>query len=239
LRSGFPGFSEQGLRFLRTLTRNNNRDWFQPRKPVFEENLKAPMCRLVEALNAGMRSFAPDYCNDPARAIYRFYRDTRFSNNKAPYKDHIAAIFPRRGMPRHDAAAFYFEVSHRAVGIGGGVYAPPPEVLLAIRSHVAENHAEFRRMTAAAAVRRSLGEMQGEQLSRVPKGFSIGHPAADLVRFKQFLWWVELPVEVATTPALYSEILRRFRAMAPLVEFLNAPLARPRVRKIEPRDLFV
>jgi uncharacterized protein (DUF2461 family) len=67
--------------------------------------------------------------------------------------------------------------------------------------------------------------MQGEALSRVPKGFPADHPAADLLRFKQFLYYVELPPEIALTPALYDEILKRFRTMAPFTDFLNQALA--------------
>jgi uncharacterized protein (TIGR02453 family) len=233
VRSAFPGFPEEALRFFRALARHNNRDWFLPRKPVFEEQVKRPMRELVEALNAAMRSFAPEYATDPDRAIYRFYRDTRFSADKTPYKDHVAATFPRRAMVRHQGASYYFEVSDRAVGVAGGVYMPLPETLLAIRNHLAENHAPFRRILKAPALRRLLGEMQGEQLSRVPKGFCSEHPAADLLRFKQFLFYTELPGEIAVTPAVYTEILKRFRAMAPFVEFLNAPLARIRTKPTE------
>ena len=71
-----------------------------------------------------------------------------------------------------------------------------------------------------------LGAVQGEQLSRVPKGFDAAHPAADLLRFKQFLLYVELEPDLATGPELYTEIVKRFRALRPFLEFLNAPLIR-------------
>lgn len=232
MRSPFPGFPPDALRFFRALVRNNRRDWFLPRKPFFEERVRQPMRQLVEALNAALRGFAPEYVTDPGEAVYRFYRDTRFSSDKSPYKDHIAATFPRRGLARHQGAGYYFQVSHRGVGIGGGVYLPPPDTLLAIRHRLAEDHARFRRLAAAPALRRLFGELQGERLARVPKGFGSAHPAADLLRFKQFLFYTELPAEVATSPALYAEILKRFRAMAPFMEFLNTPLARSRAKKI-------
>ena len=95
----FSGFPPEGIAFLRGIKRNNRREWFQPRKAIFESQVKAPMIELVEALNSNLAKFAADHLNDPKRAIYRFYRDTRFSADKSPYKDHIAAIFPRR-FPR-------------------------------------------------------------------------------------------------------------------------------------------
>jgi uncharacterized protein (TIGR02453 family) len=224
MRSAFPGFPPEAIQFFRGLARHNNREWFLPRKAIFEDQVKQPMRQLVSKLNAAMMGFAPEYVTDPDKAIYRIYRDTRFSQDKTPYKDHIAASFHRRGTAAHSDAGYYFAVSHKEVAIGGGVYMPAPETLLAIRHHIAGRHQQFRRVLAARAVKQLLGELQGERLVRVPKGFCSEDPAADLLRFKQLFLYVELPPDLATTPALYGEILKRFRAMVPFLEFLTAPL---------------
>ena len=115
---------------------------------------------------------------------------------------------------------------------------PLPETLRAIREYLAEHHREFRRIAGTPAVLRLLGSLHGEQLSRVPKGFAKDHPAEDLLRFKMFLLYVELPAQLATTPELYTEVQRRFRALAPLVNFLNSPLARS-AKKFETKDFLV
>jgi uncharacterized protein (DUF2461 family) len=114
---------------------------------------------------------------------------------------------------------------------------PTPETLLAIRTHLAEHHRAYRKITEARAVRKLLGEVQGEQLTRVPKGFPADHPAEDLLRMKQFLLYVELEPDIVTTPRLFGEIESRFRAIVPFLEFLNAPLAATR-KKIDARELF-
>jgi uncharacterized protein (TIGR02453 family) len=222
VRSVFPGLPAEGLAFFSSLQRNNRREWFQPRKAIFEETLKQPMREFVGAVNSAMKSFAPDYMTDPEKAIYRIYRDTRFSKDKTPYKNHIAASFARRGDKA--SAGYYFAVSHKEVAIGGGIYMPEPETLLAIRQHLAERHEEFRKIAGARAVRRLFTAVQGEQLTRVPKGYPCDHPAADLLRLKQYLLYVVLPPDLASTPALYTEVVKHFRAMTPFVEFLNAPL---------------
>ena len=237
MRSAFPGFPPAGIQFFRGLARNNNRDWFQPRKVIFEESVKKPMQDLVAALNAAMMSYAPQYVTDPGKAIYRFYRDTRFSKDKSPYKQQIAASFPRRGLVRHEGAGFYCAVSHKEVAVGGGIYMPSPEALLAVRHHIAAHHDEFRRITSSRVVRKLFGELQGEQLSRPPKGFPKEHAAEELLRMKQFLLYIELPADIVTTPRLFAEIETRFRAMTPFLEFLNAPLAATR-KKIDARELF-
>jgi uncharacterized protein (TIGR02453 family) len=220
--SGFAGFPAEGLAFFASLQRNNRREWFQPRKQIFDDQLKQPMRELVVAVNGALQRFAPDYVNDPEKAIYRIYRDTRFSNDKTPYKDHIAASLPRRGVK--GSAGFYFAVSHKEFAIGGGIYMPEKETLAALRHHFAEHAAEFRKITAGRALQQLLGDVQGERLTRIPKGFPSDHPTADLLRLKQCYLYRTYPPEITTTPALYTEIVKHFRAMTPFLEFLNAGL---------------
>jgi uncharacterized protein (TIGR02453 family) len=181
------------------------------------------MVALVDALNANLVKFAADHINDPNRAIYRFYRDTRFSADKSPYKDHIAAIFPRRGHAKHVSAGFYIGVSHEGVEVAGGIYMPGPPELLAIRTWLAEHHAVFAK--AARGPEKLMGKLQGSTLQRVPKGFAAEHPAADLLKMKQWLYFTTLDASVATSPKLVGEITKRFRAMAPVLELLNEPLS--------------
>jgi len=224
MRSGFRGFPPEAMAFFRGLARHNTREWFQPRKHIYDGQVKAPMVELVTELDRAMQDFAPDYVTDPDKAIYRIYRDTRFSPDKTPYKTHIAAIFARRGTQKHGAGGYYFSISHTEVEVGGGIYMPPPEALLAVRTHIAQRHADFRRIAASSAIKRLFGAVQGAQLARVPKGFSVEHPAADLLRFKQYLLFTTLDPAVVTTPRLLPELEKRFRAMAPFLDFLNAPL---------------
>ena len=216
----FPGFPPEAITFFRGLARNNRREWFQPRKHIFEEQVKRPMLELVERLNADLRKFAPEYITEPEKAVYRIYRDVRFSADKKPYKDHIAASFHGRGCS--NSGGYYVAMSHQNVAVGGGIYMPSPAELLAIRAAIADRYEELRRILRAAAVRKLLGDLHGEQLTRTPKGFAADHPAADLLRFKRFILYVELPPELATTPKMYTEVLQRFKAMAPFLNFLRA-----------------
>ena len=104
----FAGFSKKMPAFFRGLERNNTREWFAPRKELFEAEVRGPMVELVGLVNEDLKKFAIDNAvTDPKRAIYRLYRDTRFSKDKTPYKSHIGATFPRRGLPKHAGAGFY------------------------------------------------------------------------------------------------------------------------------------
>src|SRR4051812_33705159 len=184
MKAAFAGFPPEMLQFFRSLARNNRREWFQPRKETFEQVVKQPMLELVTAINTDLRKFAPEYVTEPAKAVYRIYRDTRFSKDKTPYKSHQAASFYRRAGERETGGGFYLAVSHKESAIGGGLYSPEPAVLLAIRNHIAGHHQELRKILKPKSVRGLMGDLHGEQLSRVPKGFPADHPAADLLRYK-------------------------------------------------------
>ncbi len=234
----FPGFPPEALKFFRGLERNNRREWFQPRKDTFEAKVRAPMLELVRAINLAMARFAPDHVTEPQKAVYRIYRDTRFSPDKTPYKTHIAASFWHRRHQKHACAGYYFSVSHKEVEVAGGVYMPGPEQLLSIRQHLAEHHAEFRKLANNRKLVRLMEPLKGESLSRVPKGFPADHAAADLIRMKQWLFYTSLDPAAATTGAVYDEVIDRFRAMQPVIEFLNRPLAHQKA-KIAAADLIL
>jgi uncharacterized protein (TIGR02453 family) len=223
-------FPPEAIKFLKGLEKNNTREWFQPRKETFETKLKEPMLAFVESINAELLKFAPEHITEPKKAVYRIYRDTRFSKDKTPYKTHLGAIFPRRGLGKDAAAGFYFHVSSKEVGVACGAYAPGPEQLLKIRRFIADNHKLFRREI------KGMGSLQGSTLTRVPKGFDAEHPAAELIKMKQWYWWVELDPALATSPKLKGEIAKRFRAMAPMVELLNKPLLKSAKTKLAADD---
>jgi uncharacterized protein (TIGR02453 family) len=219
-----PAFTDRSLRFLRALTRNNRREWFHARRAEYDAHLHAPMVALVEQLAHDFARLAPELAAGPKVSMFRPWRDTRFSADKKPLKTHIAAVFPHRELGRLRGAGVYFEVTADYVWIGGGVYAPETPALHAIRTHVAEHHRRLRRVLAAPAFRRTFGTMHGATISRVPRGFDAGHPAADLLRHKQFLASREEPAAFATAPTFYRDLLATFTAMLPLVRFLNEPL---------------
>jgi uncharacterized protein (TIGR02453 family) len=222
--AGFPGFPKEMMTFFRSLRRNNRREWFQPRKNLYEEHVKTPMMELVTALNSEFARFAPAYVTDPKKAIFRIYRDTRFSADKTPYKTHIAASFARRGGERLAASGFYFSVSNDQIEVAGGIYHPAPDTMLMVRTHIAEHHQELRRVLADRKVRRLLGKLQGDELTRAPKGFDPAHPAIEVIKMKDWILDTTLDASLSTTPQLYREVADRFRAMTPLIEFLNRPL---------------
>lgn len=217
-------FTPRTLAFLRALERNNRREWFHARKDRYEADVRAPMVALVERLAADLAGFAPDLLANPRASLYRPYRDTRFSADKAPLKTHIGAIFPHRLLPKHEGAGFYVEVAPHHVWYGGGMYMPSGPVLYQVREQIAAGHERLSRIVGAAAFTRTFGAVEGERLQRVPRGFPPDHPAAEFLKHKQFLAGCERPAAFAVSPGFYRALVAAFRTLAPLVEFLNEPL---------------
>jgi uncharacterized protein (TIGR02453 family) len=220
----FSRFTPKALAFLRALKRNNDREWFKARKERYELLVRAPMIALIERLERDFRAFAPDLAANPKASLYRIYRDTRFSENKAPLKTHIAAVFPCRHLPRHQGAGLYLEVAPTWVWVGGGMYAPEPPQLQAVREHIAGNVGRLRAIVESPGFRRTVGALDGQRLQRVPRGFQKDHEAAEYLKYRQFLAGCEFPAHFATSPRFYSGVMTVFRHVAPLTRFLNEPL---------------
>ena len=230
-RRKFSAFPKEGLHFLRSLKRNNNREWFQKHKSIYEQHVKQPMTDLMDVLAEEFQQFAPEMLATPKASAYRIYRDTRFSKDKSPYKTHVAAVFPRAGLTKHEGAGFYLHIDPAELLIGGGLYMPLPEDLNSVRRHIAEDPEPFLAIVEGRSFRRTFGKLGGEQLSRVPRGFTADHPAADYLKYRQFLGGRNFPAEIATTPRFYKLTLETFHALLPLIRFLNEPIVRNRRMK--------
>jgi uncharacterized protein (TIGR02453 family) len=231
MQSRFPGFPPEAMDFFRELKENNHREWFQRRKAQYEDIVRKPMIEFVEALNEDLREYAREYLCEPKKAIYRIYRDTRFSPDKTPYKTHIAAVWPRRALEKRPSAGYYVSVSPEEVAIGGGLYMLLPPEILAIRTHLSANYDRLLPLLRESKLRKLMGELHGEQLTRPPKGFSAEDPAIQVLKKKQWYFYITLPPEIATTPELFTGTAVRFRAMAPVMNYLNEPLLAAKKRE--------
>ena len=218
-----PRFTKDTLRFLRALKRNNDRAWFKARKDDYERHVRTPMMTVIEQLATDFKSFAPDLVASPKASLYRIYRDTRFSEDKTPLKTHAAAVFPWRGLARHEGAGLYFEIAPQWVWIGGGMYSPLPPQLVQVRQHIASTWPQIQRIATGKRFT-SVTALDGEKLTRVPRGFPSDHPAAEYLKHRQFLAGRELPAALAADDDFYPTLVETFRAIVPLVTFLNAPL---------------
>ena len=219
-------FTPEAMKFLRGLKRNNDREWFEARRALYERELRAPMLALVDEVNAAMVEFAPEHVRPPHKVVMRIYRDIRFSPNKQPYKTHLAAWWSRRGMEKTSGGGYYVQIGPQGVMVAAGVYMPEREQLLALRRWMAEHHKEYHALVKTARKSKAAGltEIEADALTRMPKGFASDHPADELLRAKNWGVRASLPAELALQPTLAREIVRRMRLAAPVVDALNGAI---------------
>jgi uncharacterized protein (TIGR02453 family) len=182
------------------------------------------MLAVIRKITDAMLDFAPSHVRPAEKSLFRIYRDTRFSNDKRPYKTHIAAWWSHTGMEKTSGAGYYFSVDANEVVIAAGAYMPEKEQLSAIRHWLLDHHAEFRKLLARPIVKKNFTVFEGNALTRPPKGFPAEHPAMDLIRCRQWGLSTRVPVEEALKPGFAGLAIRYFQMVAPIVEALNAPL---------------
>lgn len=224
-------FDEEALRFLRGLRRNNKREWFEARRAIYEENLKAPMLALIERVTAGMADYAPAHMRPAGKCMFRIYRDTRFSADKSPYKTHLGAWWARSGLEKTSGGGYYMHIGAAEFVIAAGVYMPEKNQLLAIRRRLLEHHAEWKKLIEDKKLLRVFSVHDPMALTRPPKGFPAEHPAMEWIKWRQWGVTTHLPADDALKPGLAEEIEKRFRLAAPMVDFLNAPFVRAERRR--------
>jgi uncharacterized protein (TIGR02453 family) len=217
-------FTPKTLSFLRSLKRNrNHREWFHARKDQYQLHCRGPIIDVIERLAEDFRSFAPEMVANPKVSLLRPFRDTRFSDDKTPLKTHLGATFPHRALGRMNGAWFYFEIASGWVWIGGGMWRPDTSQLLLVREHIVANQRRFETIVNAPGFNR-IGGLQGDRLTRVPRGFATDHPAAPYLQHRQFMAFREEEPAFATRKDFYRQLRDTFHAIAPLVHFLNEPL---------------
>src|SRR5262245_14009794 len=166
-------FSPDFFRFLRDLKRNNDRTWFADNKDRYVRDVEAPMLQFIGDFAPHLKKISPAYVADRRRmggSMFRIYRDTRFSHDKAPFKTWMAARFPHEARKKgEDVPAFYLHLEPKECYGGGGVYHVETAALTRIRQHIVAAPHDW------AAVLKSGIEIEGETLKRPPAGFDASH----------------------------------------------------------------
>lgn len=225
-------FTPASLRFFRALRRNNAKPWFEAHRSEYEEQVRRPMRALIEELDVRLARFAPEITGDPRRSLFRINRDIRFSADKSPYKTHAACWFYHQdgdrkvgGEAEGGGAGFYFHLAPGESFAGGGIWMPPRPVLNRLRDAIAEDPAGFGRVAGGAQVKRRFGGLSREEmLKRMPRGYAEDHPAAAWLRFQSFTVGRMLTDSQVTSSRLAGLLERDYRAMLPLVRWLNLSL---------------
>lgn len=217
--SKFSGFTEEGFRFLKGLAKNNDREWFLPRKAVFEKELQEPAKQLLLAVEAQMKKSDVPLRTKEKGMLSRIYRDIRFSANKAPYHTHISGSLHHYG--KKDApGVLYIHIADKESFLGIGFWQPERPLLTQWRSKMQDDPRAFLNMVKQLN-KKNLALEESHRLQRMPRGFEAaeGSPIGEYLRFQSFIIVRPLP-KTETMSAKLPEIVAHAALDAkPLLEY--------------------
>lgn len=208
------------IEFLKKLKKNNNRDWFNQNKELYNK-AKEDFISFIQTLIDQIAAFDKSLNGVEARnCIFRIYRDVRFSKDKTPYKPNFGANMAQGGR-KSMSSGYYIHLEPGSSFLAGGVYMPPTPQLNAIRQEIDYNIDEFKTIINNKEFKKYFeGLSDMHKLKMAPKGYPKDHPEIELLKFKSYIVTHNLEKEMISEHFL-KYCSKVFNAMTPLNEFLN------------------
>lgn len=213
--------SKSNLEFLKNLQQNNNRDWFTENKSVYEKH-HIETINFADAVLNEMRKHDNIETISGKKSLMRIYRDVRFSKDKSPYKTNWGIGFSR--ATKLLRGGYYIHLAPGESFVGGGFWNPEPADLQRMRKEISISPKEFRAILNDKNFKTTFGQLQGEKLKTVPKGFEKDDEAIDLLQFKQFLISKKFSDKEVLEPDFYKKVNETFKAMRPFFDFMSTAL---------------
>lgn len=213
-------FSPEVFVFLRQLKRHNDREWFAKNKARYQTSIVEPALSFISGFAPYLGRISPHFVADarPTRgSLFRIYRDTRFSPDGRPFKTHVGIHFSHASGKDAHAPVFYLHLEPDSCFVAAGIWHPDNRALTRVRTAIA------RDMEQWAKVRKKL-ILEGDKLSRPPRGFDASHPFIDDLKMKDFVTSVPLSEEQICSAKLMRDFVSACRKMSPLVEFTTKAL---------------
>jgi len=228
--NSFRGFPQDFFAFFRELKERNDRAWFEANKERFKASVQSPMSDFIAAIAAPLSRVSKEFIADPrpnGGSMFRIYRDIRFSKDKRPYKEHGACQFRHRlGRDVH-APGFYVHLEPGEVFFGGGLWMPEADALFKVRSAIATKTPAWKKVASGNDFARRFGRVEGDALTRPPKGFDPDHPAISDLKRKSFHVMQASSEKAAQSRGFAEEAAAAFKGASPLMKFLCEALDVP------------
>ena len=224
--ASFSGFHPSAIQFLDELTSHNNRDWFQKNKSRYESDVLEPALAFVESMQKPLATISKHFVAVPKRtggSLMRIYRDTRFSNDKTPYKTNVGIHFRHEKGKDVHAPGYYLHISPEECFLGCGIWHPESKALAKIRKTIDKDQAGWKRAAMSKAFL-NLFEMHGESLKRPPKGYKAEHPLIDELKRKDFIGLTPISFDDLFDPKLPKAIASKLKKGTPMMKFLCGAL---------------
>ena len=212
------------LEFLSALEKNNNREWFNANKQLYEENRRLFLLtigKIIKGISAFDRSISQV---DPKNCVFRIYRDTRFSADKTPYKNNFGAFISKDGFKSHHCG-YYFHIQPGEYFVSAGIYMPMPETLARIRSEIYHHYAEFKSIVEHPDYQKYNIKFWEDKLKRPPKNFDPDFEGIEWLKYKSIAPFHELSERDLLSENLIEKIVEVYRILFPLNQFLDKALS--------------
>ncbi len=213
------------LTFLEKLSKNNNKAWFDKHREDYtatKEDFEELVSKILTALAATDPVFKEQTYKD---CIMRIFRDVRFSKDKTPYKTNLGAGFSKGGR-KFMGAGYYLHVEPGGKSFaGGGVWMPEAPLLKAVRQEIDYNFKEFTKIIEDKKFKKFFGAVSGEQLVKLPQGYTADNPAIAYLKMKSFTVTHNFADTEVTAKGFEKKVAEVYATMAPLIEFLNRSLS--------------
>lgn len=208
------------ISFLESLNANNNKEWFEKNRSVYD-SLKLEWVAYIDNLIHDLILIDPSIGDlEAKKCIFRINKDVRFSKDKLPYKTNFGAIL-NRGGKKEMTSGYYIHVDPKEIFIAGGAYQPSPDFLSSIRQEIDYNFEEFHEIVNNKSLKQMFGGLGGEKLLRPPKGYLEGNLAIDYLKHKSFVLVHNFTKEELFSKAFSQNVLKGYKEMKPLNDFLN------------------
>lgn len=220
-------FSDQTFKFLRGLARHNEREWFHAHKADYETHLRQPFLRLLADLQPALAGVSTHYRADPkgvGGSLFRIHRDTRFSNDKTPYKAWQGARLYHERARQVAAPSFYLHLKPGECFVGGGLWHPETKTQRRIRQFIVDNPGGWERAAHDPAFRERYSLESSDMLVRVPSGFPSDFVHADDLRHRNFVMTRALDDAEMLGPDLLAILGLDLTALSPFMDYLCASL---------------
>jgi uncharacterized protein (TIGR02453 family) len=227
--TSFGGFPPETIRFLEQLRANNRKDWFDAHRADYEKFWVTPAKAFVVAAGEVLAELAPGIHAEPRvlGSILRINRDTRFSRDPCPYKDHLDFWF-WEGERRAAVSGFFVRLAPESMGIGAGSHGFDPERLTRFRRAVADRSGGAALAGIAGTLEAAGYELGGATLRRPPAGFAADGPGGRFLLHKALYVHHDEPAdERVHGDELLAVCGRHWRALAPLHRWLTDTLQHP------------
>ncbi len=216
-----PFFTNDFTKFLSELQANNNREWFTENKKRFEKNLKKPFESFIRKMIERCAGVDPNLMIEPKNAIFRIYRDVRFSPDKSPYKTYLSAVISPGGRKETEKSGIYIEMRSDGISVYAGAYMPVKDNLHRIRTKIAGENDRFVKIINKKEFKNAFKEVLGEQNKRIPKEFNDAAEKQPLIYNKQFYIKSDMSAKIIKSDKLDEEVFERYLIAKPFNDFLD------------------